>query len=70
MWPTIVLMSNHGRRSEAASAYELGVDEFVYKPFTLGFLTSFASALLADAAGTGARGRPRLTRDQPPRLAG
>jgi len=49
-WPTVVLMSNHGRRSEAALAYELGVDEFVYKPFTLGFLTSFASALLADAA--------------------
>lgn len=51
VWPTVVLMSRHGRHGDAAVAYDLGVDEFVYKPFTLGFLTSFASALLADAAG-------------------
>jgi DNA-binding response OmpR family regulator len=50
--PTVVLMSDDHRRGEAALAYELGVDEFVLKPFTLGFLTSFASALLADPAGT------------------
>ncbi len=43
-------MSENHRKGEAALAYELGVDEFVLKPFTLGFLTSFASALLADAA--------------------
>jgi len=48
-WPTVVLMSEHGTRGDAALAYELGVDEFVFKPFTLGFLTSFATALLADA---------------------
>lgn len=45
--PTVVLMSEQGKKSEAALAYDLGADEFVYKPFTLGFLTSFASALLA-----------------------
>ena len=49
-WPTVVLMSDHDRRGEAALAYELGVDEFVFKPFTLGFLTAFANALLADGA--------------------
>ncbi|GAB3261246.1 response regulator [Nocardioides dilutus] len=49
--PTVVLMTDGHRKGEAALAYELGVDEFVVKPFTLGFLTSFASALLADAAG-------------------
>jgi DNA-binding response OmpR family regulator len=53
--PRVVLMSDHGRTSgEATMAYELGVDEFVVKPFTLGFLTAFASALLAD---TGSGGR-------------
>jgi two-component system KDP operon response regulator KdpE len=46
--PTVVLMSDSHRNGEASLAYELGVDEFVLKPFTLGFLTSFASALLAD----------------------
>lgn len=50
--PTVVLMSDRHRKGEAALAYELGVDEFVLKPFTLGFLTSFASALLADAANS------------------
>ena len=45
--PTVVLMSDSHRNGEAALAYELGVDEFVLKPFTLGFLTSFGSALLA-----------------------
>lgn len=49
--PTVVLMTDSHRKGEAALAYQLGVDEFVLKPFTLGFLTSFASALLADAAG-------------------
>jgi DNA-binding response OmpR family regulator len=49
--PTVVLMTDGRRKGEAALAYELGADEFVLKPFTLGFLTSFASALLADAAG-------------------
>lgn len=47
--PTVVLMSDSHRKGEAARAYELGVDEFVLKPFTLGFLTSFATALLTDA---------------------
>jgi DNA-binding response OmpR family regulator len=51
--PTVVLMTDSYRKGEAALAYDLGADEFVLKPFTLGFLTSFASALLADAAGTG-----------------
>ncbi|MBJ7359490.1 response regulator [Nocardioides sp.] len=46
--PTVVLMSDSHRNGEASVAYELGADEFVLKPFTLGFLTSFASALLAD----------------------
>jgi two-component system chemotaxis response regulator CheY len=46
--PTVVLMSDSHRKGEAAQAYELGVDEFVLKPFTLGFLTSFATALLTD----------------------
>ena len=50
-WPTVVVMADYARKSEAALAYDLGADEFVVKPFTLGFLTSFASALLADAAG-------------------
>lgn len=50
--PTVVLMSDSHRNGEAALAYELGVDEFVLKPFTLGFLTSFATALLADSAGS------------------
>jgi len=50
-WPTVVVMADYARKGEAALAYELGADEFVVKPFTLGFLTSFASALLADAAG-------------------
>ena len=50
--PAVVLMSDRHRKGEAALAYELGVDEFVLKPFTLGFLTSFASALLADAANS------------------
>ena len=45
---TVVLMTGSQRKGEAALAYELGADEFVLKPFTLGFLTSFASALLAD----------------------
>jgi DNA-binding response OmpR family regulator len=49
--PTVVLMTDRQRKGEAVLAYELGADEFVLKPFTLGFLTSFASALLADAAG-------------------
>jgi len=48
--PTVVLMTDSHREGEAALAYELGADEFVVKPFTLGFLTSFASGLLADAA--------------------
>jgi two-component system KDP operon response regulator KdpE len=48
--PRVVLMTDGHRKGEAALAYELGVDEFVRKPFTLGFLTSFASGLLADAA--------------------
>jgi DNA-binding response OmpR family regulator len=47
---TVVVMCDQGRKGEAALAYELGADEFVHKPFTLGFLTSFASSLLADAA--------------------
>jgi DNA-binding response OmpR family regulator len=51
-WRTVVIMCNPDHRTDAALAYELGADEFVYKPFTLGFLTSFASALLADAAGS------------------
>jgi two-component system KDP operon response regulator KdpE len=46
----VVLMTDGRRKGEAALAYELGADEFVLKPFTLGFLTSFASGLLADAA--------------------
>jgi two-component system phosphate regulon response regulator PhoB len=50
-WPSVVVMADQERKSEAALAYDLGADEFVVKPFTLGFLTSFASALLADAAG-------------------
>jgi DNA-binding response OmpR family regulator len=50
-WPTVVVMADYARKGEAALAYDLGADEFVVKPFTLGFLTSFASALLADAAG-------------------
>ena len=49
--PMVVLMSDSHRRGEAALAYELDVDEFVLKPFTLGFLTSFATALLTDSAG-------------------
>jgi DNA-binding response OmpR family regulator len=49
--PLVVVMAGAARRDHAALAYELGADEFVVKPFTLGFLTSFASALLADAAG-------------------
>jgi DNA-binding response OmpR family regulator len=44
--PVVVLMSDSHRKGEAALAYELDVDEFVLKPFTLGFLTSFATALL------------------------
>jgi two-component system KDP operon response regulator KdpE len=51
--PTVVLMSDAHRNGEASLAYELGVDEFVLKPFTLGFLTSFASALLADTSDGG-----------------
>ena len=47
---TVVLMTDAHRKGEPALAYQLGADEFVVKPFTLGFLTSFASALLADAA--------------------
>jgi two-component system KDP operon response regulator KdpE len=47
---TVVLMSDDHRNGEAAQAYELGADDFVLKPFTLGFLTSFATALLADTA--------------------
>ena len=50
-WPTVVVMAHSVRQGDAALAYQLGADEFVVKPFTLGFLTSFASALLADAAG-------------------
>jgi DNA-binding response OmpR family regulator len=50
-WPTVVVMSGEAGKAEAALAYDLGADEFVVKPFTLGFLTSFASSLLADAAG-------------------
>ncbi len=49
--PTVVVMADYARKGEAALAYGRGADEFVVKPFTLGFLTSFASALLADAAG-------------------
>ena len=48
--PLVVLMSDNHRRGEAALAYELDVDEFVLKPFTLGFLTSFATALLTDSS--------------------
>ena len=48
--PLVVLMSDSHRKGEAALAYELDVDEFVLKPFTLGFLTSFATSLLADPA--------------------
>ena len=51
--PVVVLMSDSHRDGEAATAYELGVDEFVIKPFTLGFLTTFANALLADTANGG-----------------
>ena len=47
---TVVLMTDHSRTGEAALAYELGADQFVVKPFTLGFLTSFASSLLAESA--------------------
>jgi len=46
---TVVVMCKPEHADEAARAYELGADEFVPKPFTLGFLTSFISALLADA---------------------
>lgn len=46
----VVLMSDSHRKGEAALAYELDVDEFVLKPFTLGFLTSFATALLTDSS--------------------
>ena len=49
--PLVVVMADFARRGDAALAYALGADEFVVKPFTLGFLTSFASALLADAVG-------------------
>jgi DNA-binding response OmpR family regulator len=45
--PSVVVMADPSRRSVAALAYELGATEFVVKPFTLGFLTSFASSLLA-----------------------
>ena len=45
-------MSDSHRDGEAATAYELGADEFVLKPFTLGFLTTFANALLADTANS------------------
>jgi DNA-binding response OmpR family regulator len=48
--PTVVLMTDSRREGEAELAYELGADYFVVKPFTLGFLTSFASGLLAQAA--------------------
>lgn len=51
VWPTVVVMAEYARKGDAALAYGLGADEFVVKPFTLGFLTSFASALLADTAG-------------------
>lgn len=47
-WATVVVMCDPDRGDEAAPAYKLGADEVVHKPFTLGFLTSFASALLAD----------------------
>lgn len=50
-WPTVVVMADYARKGDATLAYGLGADEFVVKPFTLGFLTSFASALLADTAG-------------------
>jgi two-component system, OmpR family, response regulator len=46
---TVVLMCDQDRKGQAALAYELGADELVYKPFTLGFLTSFASSLRVDA---------------------
>jgi two-component system phosphate regulon response regulator PhoB len=51
--PIVVVMASSASKGDAALAYELGADEFVVKPFTLGFLTSFASALLADAVDAG-----------------
>ena len=49
---TVVVMCDPERRNDAALAYGLGADEVVHKPVTLGFLTSFASSLLADGAGS------------------
>ena len=44
----VVLLAQNGRRGIAAAAYELGADEVAYKPFTLGFMTTFASFLASD----------------------
>ncbi|WP_372736712.1 PleD family two-component system response regulator [Nocardioides sp.] len=43
--PSVVMMAQHSQRAEAAAAFELGADEFVFKPFTLGFMSSFAGFL-------------------------
>ena len=46
--PAIVILAEQGHRGIAAAAYELGADEVVFKPFTLGFMTAFSHYLVSD----------------------
>jgi DNA-binding response OmpR family regulator len=45
---TVVLLAQNGHRGIAAAAYELGADEVAFKPFTLGFMTTFSNFLVSE----------------------
>lgn len=47
----VVLLCSLQRDADAASGYRLGADEVVFKPFKLGFVSTFANLLPVEAVG-------------------